>query len=198
MVHKIPHMETRYELLVKSGLKVFNTDDLVALWKTENRRDALESIKGYVNRGKMFNPFKGIYTFALNYEALELAQKLYPPSYITYYTALAKHGLIFQQYKEIHLFGNKTKKFEINGEEYLFHKVKEEILLNEEGIIQENNYSIASPERAVCDSLYLNNNIAFDNLRNIDVQKMLKIGKLYSNKRLEKDIEKLIKQIENE
>lgn len=193
MVQKIPLTMTKYDLLIKSNYNVFNVDDLVAIWASSNRRDVLESIKGYINREKVFNIFKGVYVLDKNYNKFELAQKLYTPSYITYYSALAVHGIIFQKYSDIHLFASNSKKIVVDGQKYIFHKMKTKVLMNQKGLDVIDNYTLASPERSICDSLYLNKRLTFDNLRNIKKEKLQEISRIYNNKRLEKDILQLLK-----
>lgn len=195
MVYFVPQVMTRYDQLVKSGFNVFNVDDLVAIWSMSDRRDALESIKGYVKRGKIISVFKGIYALEKDYSKFELGQKLFTPAYVSYYSALAFHGIIFQQYEDIHLFAVNSKLLIIDDQKYIYHKVKNEVLNNDTDILNENHYAIASAERAICDSLYLNRTIAFDNLRGVDTQKLERISKIYNNKRLITDIQNLIKHI---
>lgn len=185
---------TRYEMLLKSGCGVFNVDDLMVIWKTSTRRETLESIKGYINRKKVYNVYKGIYTSQENYNKLELAQKLVTPSYITYYTALAANGVIFQQYKDIHLFAKNSKKITVNGQNYIYHKVKTQVLMSSLGLKIVDNYTLAGVERSLCDSLYINKNMAFDNLRSINVNTLSDISKIYRNKRLENDVLKMFKK----
>ncbi len=185
---------TKYEKLLKTGRIIFNVDDLMVIWQDSNRRVVLESIKGYIERGKIFPIFKGIYSIKSDYNQFELGQKLFTPSYISYYSALAYHGIIFQKYGTIHLFATQSKKIEVNGQDYIFHKVREDILLNTAGIVKDNNFTISSPERAVADSLYINHEIAFDNLSNLDKNKLSKLSSIY-NKRVESDIKKLIEEI---
>ena len=72
--------------------------------------------------------------------------------------------------------------------------MNQEILHVQDGIINLENYTIATPERAICDSLNLNKTIAFDNLRNVNSEKLESISKIYNNKRLEADVKKIIKQ----
>lgn len=189
---------TRLEILQKTGFNIFTTDDLMVLWDVTNRRDVIESIKDYIRRERMYSIKRGIYSLDKDYDVNELAQKLLSPSYISYYSALAIHGIIFQKYSEIHCFALYSKDFNINDQKFIYHKINEDVLSIQEGIISEGKYTIASAERAICDSLYLNKTIAFDNLRNIDIEKLEKISRIYSNKRLEKDIKKLIKQIKTQ
>jgi predicted transcriptional regulator of viral defense system len=188
---------TKYNLLLKSNKNVFTVDDLVLLWSSEDRRKALESVKGYIRAGKLFSVHKGVYSLDEEYSRFELAQKLYTPSYISYLTALAFHGIVFQYYEDIHLFAENSKNIEVGNEKYIFHKAKDRVLYNDKGIIQIDNYNIASPERAVCDSLYLNPNIGFDNLEQIDENKLTQISMIYENKLLIKRVSKLIENLRN-
>ena len=58
------------------------------------------------------------------------------------------------------------------------------------------NYMIASKERAICDRLYLSKNYYFDNLENVNLEKLEIISEIY-NKRVILDIKKLIKNAEH-
>lgn len=185
---------TRLEILQKTESNIFTTSDLMVLWSVSDRRDAIESVKDYIRRERMFSIKRGIYSLAKQYDVRELAQKLISPSYLSYYTALSVHGIIFQKYSEIHAFALYSKTIVINDQKFIYHKISNQILHIQEGIIVEKGYTIASSERAICDSLYLNKTLGFDNLRNIDVEKLVKISKIYENKRLENDIKKLVKQ----
>lgn len=188
---------TRLEILLKSKQNIFTTDDLMVLWKVSNRREIIESVKDYVRRQRLFPLRRGIYLLTREYNKNELAQKLISPSYISYYTALAIHGIIFQKYSEIHSFSPYSKTFVIDEQKYVFHMMSQEILHIQDGIMNFENYTIATPERAICDSLNLNKTIAFDNLRNVNIEKLESVSKIYKNKRLEADVKKLIDQIKN-
>lgn len=186
---------TRYEVILKSGKSVFTVSDLVSLWELTNRRDAIESVKDYVRRGRLIRIQRGIYVLDRDYDVYELAQKLITPSYISYYTALNYNGVSFQHYSTIYCFSFYNKKTTLDSHNFFYHKVSEDILLNHLGVIQEKNYSIAGKERAICDSLYINKYIGFDNLREIDKDKLLEISRIYKNSRLESYIDKLVTEI---
>jgi len=183
--------------LQKSKHNIFTTDDLMVWLEVANRRDIIESAKDYVRRCRLFSVRKGIYSLTAEYDVNELAQKLISPSYISYYTALAIHGIIFQKYSEIHCFSPYSKTYTVNNQKFIYHKMNQEILHVQDGIINLENYTIATPERAICDSLNLNKTIAFDNLRNVNSEKLESISKIYNNKRLEADVKKIIKQIKD-
>ncbi len=79
----------------------------------------------------------------------------------------------------------------------IYKKVKDEVLLNPLGINSENNLSKATPERALCDVLYLFGNQFFDNIRGINWSLIVKINQdVYANNRIiSKWIQENTKQI---
>jgi len=60
--------------------------------------------------------------------------------------------------------------------------------------VQDNNITIACPERALVDMFYLDPEFYFDNLNNIDWDYCIEIAKIYQNKSLNKRINKLKEQ----
>ncbi|MBW6441783.1 hypothetical protein K0B04_02640 [Patescibacteria group bacterium] len=183
---------TKLEILQKTGLNVFTPDDLMVLWQSSDKRSVHESVKDYIRRERMFSIRRGIYLLNKEYDTFELAQKLISPSYISHYTALAYHGIIFQKYSDIHSFASYYKSITVDGKKFIYHKLKEEIFNIQDGLLITDKYTIAGPERAICDTLYLNKSIAFDNLRNIDTSKLKSISQIYNNKRLEDEVNTLI------
>ena len=112
----------------------------------------------------------------------ELANKIYSPSYISFFSALYHYGIIFQATpNEVFLAYKKseTKKLKNLKLEIHLKCLKESILLNDKWLTFTENYTIASPERAFLDSIYIYNNIYFDNLDILDIEKMTKIIPIY-------------------
>ena len=91
----------------------------------------------------------------------------------------------------IYSISTKTKDHTIQSKIYSYKTIKPEIALDPSGIYYNQWYAMASPERALCDRLYLTPNYYFDNLRNIDRNKVEEIAQIYNNKRLLLDIKKL-------
>jgi len=197
MVIYLPQMLTKIEKLYKSDLNVFNIEDLAILWNISNRRQLLESIKYYLRKGRLKALKRGVYITEKEYSEFELAQKLYTPSYISLYTALGFHGIIFQYYKDIYSLSLINKEFLINNRNYIYKSVKSDIFWNSKGIIDKNNFKIASPERAICDSIYLNIESGIDNFNSININKLTQISRIYKSKILTKKINKLINIIKN-
>ena len=146
---------------------------------------------GYVRRGEILNPRKGIYAKPA-YDEKELACLLYTPSYISLEYVLQRTGIVFQYSDEITSVGNLSRCIEIDGKVYRYRKIKGEILIDLSGILRDGNVNIASPERAFLDTLYLNSNYCFDNLSPLDKEKVLSLLPIYSSKTLEQRVSKIL------
>jgi len=142
---------------------------------------------GYVRRGEILNPRKGIYAKS-GYDEKELACLLYTPSYISLEYVLQRVGIVFQYSDEITCVGNLSRTLEIDGKVYRYRKIKGEILIDTSGIIREGNVNIASPERAFLDTLYLDSNYYFDNTSSLNKEKVLSLLPIYNNKTLEERV----------
>jgi len=184
---------TRIEILQKTGLNIFTLEDLISLWQVESTREIVESVKDYIRRKRLFRLHRGVYALSSEFDSRELAQKLITPSYISFLSALSVHGVIFQHYEELHSVCLCSKKYKIGNQEFIYHKLPASIFYNELGIVREKNFTIASPERAICDSLYLNKRVVFDNLKMVNRELVLQISKIYKNKRLERGIDTDVK-----
>lgn len=189
--------QTNIEKLITSGKKVFTTDDLAVIWQISDRNKLIQRIKYYLRNHRLIHIYKGIYAYG-EFTNLEVAQKLVPLSYVSLYTTAQIYGLTFQFYSTIFCLSLKSKKYEINGQKYEYHKVKESIFYSNIGLIKQNGLTLASKERTICDLLYVYPNFAFDNLSGVNVLELSAIASLYSNKRLKKDIASLIEVINKE
>lgn len=136
------------------------------------------------------NPFYGIYVLK-KYDIFEFACKLKKKAYISLETVLKKEWVIFQYYDNIFLISDNTLEKEVWWQNFKFNKIKDSILLNPLWLINKWNYIIASKERALCDRVYLSKNYYFDDLSNIDFDKLKEISYIY-NKRVILDINKII------
>lgn len=134
------------------------------------------ALKYAIRKGDLYRISKGIYSLSKEYSKQEFANKYRSPSYISLYTVFQKAGVVFQPYTSIFIISNRSKEVEIDSQKYIYRKIKDEILLNPMGINNENNTQIATPERAICDKLYLDGDEYFDNLRNIDWDSMRQLN----------------------
>jgi predicted transcriptional regulator of viral defense system len=177
-------MATKYNLLLQSGQNVFNIDNLSVIWGQKKRSDTVQSVRNYVKSGQLFRLRRGLYT--LNKDSLdvfEVANKAWTPSYVSGQTILAKHGTTYQSISTVHSISPTSKKIMIEGTIFLFHMVKEEIFYNQLGIENRHGIYFASLERAVADLLYYSGgNWQFENLENVNWEKLKEIALIYGQK----------------
>ncbi len=181
-------MEKDYILdLMRSKKTVFTFKDLILSWGESDVNFVKKKIYSYVKAGKMNAVRKGIYSKDKNYDKYELATKIYTPSYISLETVLGAAGITFQLYGQIFVVSYQTKEIECDGQKYSYNKIKDTILTNQAGIESRENYSIASPERAFLDVIYLHKDYYFDNLSPLNWDKVYEILSIYGgNKRMAK------------
>ncbi|OGZ99598.1 MAG: hypothetical protein A3G49_06085 [Candidatus Sungbacteria bacterium RIFCSPLOWO2_12_FULL_41_11] len=181
-------MEKYYILdLMRSKKTVFTFKDLILFWGKSDVNFVKKKIYRYVKAGKMNSIRRGIYSKDKDYNKYELATKIYTPSYVSLETALGASGVTFQLYGQIFVVSYTTKEIECDGQKYSYKKIKDIILTNQIGIESRENYSIASPERAFLDVIYLNKDYHFDNLSALNWEKVREILPIYGgNKRMAK------------
>lgn len=168
---------------------VFTIKDIALTWGEPNTELVKRRVYRYVKAGKLYAIRKGIYAKDKNYDKFELATKIFTPSYISLETVLAKAGIIFQFYGQIFVVSYLTREITADGQTYSYRKIKDSILTNNAGIETKDNYSVATPERAFLDVVYLNKDYHFDNLSGLNWVKVFEILPIYGgNKRIEKKI----------
>ncbi len=140
-----------------------------------------------VKAGQLLNLRRGIYAKE-KYDELELANKIYTPSYISLETVLRRAGVIFQYYKSIFAVSYLSRTVEAGGFRIVYRKIKREILLNKQGIEEQGNITIATPERAFLDGVFLWKNYYFDNLGSLDWGKVMELKQIYHSKVFDKRV----------
>lgn len=180
--------------LIKLKQTIFTTKDISLLWNSSDNAFIKEKLYRYTKSNKLFRIRKGIYSKDKNFDSNELATKIFIPAYISFETVLAKEGLIFQYYSQIFAASYQTKKITILNQEYVYRKIKNEILVNTAGIENKNSYSIATKERAFLDMIYINKNFYFDNLSVLNWNKVFDLLPIYNNKAMQKTVNKYYKE----
>lgn len=166
-------------LLLASKSTVFTISELKILFWIQNATQINAILQRMKHKNILKNIGYGLWVFQ-EYNPLELASKLTAPSYISLESVLQKSGIIFQHYeKTITLVSNNTFTKEIDGRIFEYHKIKNAILTNPIGLEYRGNFSIAKPERALCDMVYLYKQITFDNLTSLDYQQLETIAQIY-------------------
>jgi len=165
-----------------SSQTVFSFSDLSSAVAGYSGTKLKSALKYAVQRGDIIRISKAIYSLAKNYSKQEFANKYRSPSYISLYTIFQESGIVFQPYTSIYLIADRSEEVEVDMQKYIYRKIKDEILLNPLGINVVENIYKATPERAICDKLYLDGDEYFDNLRNINWNLMLELNeKIYEN-----------------
>lgn len=176
--------------LWRSKKTIYSFQELHQLWRDTSIKTIKSRLYHYTQKGDLYHIRRGLYALDKDYDKLEFATKIYIPSYISFETVLVSAGIVFQYYKRIFVATYQTRTLICDGQTYEFKKLKDEILTNNLGLENRETYWIASPERAVLDILYLNNDYYFDNLLGIKWDKLYEILPLYNNKRMEKVVDR--------
>ncbi len=181
----------KFALLLKTKKTVFKIDDLYQILWLENKFSLRNLVFRWGKEWLLKNVFYWIWCLP-NYNEYELANILQRPSYISLETVLYQKWIIFQNYSNsISSVWLKSRSITVWKKTYTYNTIKKEIFYNQTWIVYKDGYAIATLERALCDRIYLSPSYHFDNLRSINWNKVLEIAKIYDNKRLILDIEKL-------
>ena len=191
---KIPEKKDFILNLYQAKNTVFTIDEIALLSGEIERFNLKSKINYYVKKGDLRNVRKGIYT-KIEYDPLELATKIFTPSYISLETVLKKEGVIFQAYETIFIVSYLARKIEVNAHLFQYRRLKEKYLLAREGIVQKQNFAIATKERAFLDALYLYGEYYFDNLAVLDKDKIFALLDVFQSGTLSKRAKKIIKNV---
>ena len=172
--------------LLKSGKKLFHTQDLALLWGSENRNTLYTTIKRYLKKGVLIKVSKGLYstvpTDSLN--VYELGTSLiHRFCYVSCETVLEKEGVISQKVYPIIFVSSVSQKIEFKEQSFVYRQLQDQFLHNPDGVERKNSYFIATKERAVADMLYFNTKYYFDNPSLVDWEKVDRIQKAVGYKK---------------
>jgi len=145
----------------------------------------------YIQKDQLHPLRRGIYAKDKKYDKFELANRIYTPSYISFETVLSRAGVIFQSYGQIFIASYLTRELKIDDQIYSYRKIKDDILMRTQlpiGIEHKGTYSIATPERAFLDVVYLSKDYHFDNLSALNWEKVFEILPIFENVEMEKRV----------
>jgi len=161
---------------------VFTISDIKTVLGINDSKSIYNALSYALNTKELYKISNGIYSYDQSYSRKEFGNKYRTPSYISLYTVLQEEGVVFQPYSSISAITNRSEKADIDGQEYIYRKIKDRILLNPLGINEKNGVNIATLERAICDKLYLDGLEYFDNTKNINWDLMIQLNsEVYSN-----------------
>ena len=180
------------EVILNSSRSVFNIQSLRIMTECKNSQKLTQSLHYYVKEGKICNPRRGIYTKA-TYNEQEMACSLFRPAYISLEYVLQRAGVVFQYDDAITCVSYLNRIVEIDDKTYQFRIINPELWIGMEGIRQDDNILIATPERAFLDMVYLSaGNGYFDNLHPLNKTKVKQLLPLYQSKVLTERVIKLL------
>ena len=174
--------------LYKKPQTVFTLQEIALLFPEISYINLKKRMSYFAKSGSIKKLARGVYAKD-KYNILELANKLYTPSYISLETVLQKAGVNFQYYDSIFSVSYITRTVKAEGYTILYRRMKKEILFNKQGIEEKDNCAVASPERAFLDAVYIYKNYHFDNLSSLDWDKINELKNHYGSRRLLKRVE---------
>lgn len=184
--------------LLKSPKTVFTSKDIAIIWGETASPATLVRINYYVRKGELIKLRKGIYAKNQNYNKFELATRIFTPSYVSFETILVKEGLVFQFYEKIFVASYLTREIIIDSQAFLLRKIKDVVLTDPLGVEHRDETSLATKERAFLDTLYVNTDYHFDNLKGINWEIVFEILPIYTNQRMTKAVNRLYMQKDKE
>ena len=193
-MNKKPTKGEYLEVLLRSPKTVFSVKDAALLWGEERERIVAVRLNKYSKAGKLISLRRGVYAKDKNYDRLELATRIYTPSYISFETVLTRAGINFQYYETIFVASYVTREIKVDGQTISYIRMKDYVLSNTTGVEQNGNVAIATKERAFLDRIYISKDYHFDNLDVLDWDKVFEILPIYNNKRMEKKVNVYFKE----
>ena len=178
--------------IYKSQQSVFTTQALGMMFPQYDRTQLLQSLNYYKRKGAILNPRGGIYAKE-GYDREEMACALFWPTYISLDYVLAGSGVIYQYGTKITCVSYLNREIEIDGTTYSYHRMKPSAMGCPAGIQMRGCAAIASPERALVDSLYLFPDYQyFDNIDIIDKDRAKAIADEMGNRTLTERLKKVL------
>lgn len=173
--------------LYSSKNTVFTASEIAILIGETNMDNLKSKINRLVKNGTLISLRKGLYAKGDDFNILEAVNKIFTPSYISLETVLQKNGVTFQDYsRTIFVISYQTRSVKLGEFTIEFRKIKDNILNNQAGVVNDDGYAIATTERAFLDRIYLSGNYHFDNLGQIDWEKAGELVKIYNSKIMER------------
>jgi|Deesub1362B_J571_1020462.scaffolds.fasta_scaffold00015_60 predicted transcriptional regulator of viral defense system len=183
------------------------------LYLNQNKKTLLNELSYWQKKGLIIKLKKGIYVFneenrKMEISRLFIANELYFPSYISCEYALYFYGLIPEKVEDItSVTTKKTRVFKNPFGVFRYYHIKPSLFSGFRKVLDENNlpFLIATPEKAVFDFVYFNLRILkdkgedvfeysyrFQNIEDLNTQKLREIAKKVKNKTLHKVVDKFI------
>lgn len=177
--------------LSSKNLSLFTIADFKKFFSIQKDNTAYKIIER-LTKGRILKKLtKKRYLFSLAFvDDFQIANFLYPPSYISLESALCFYGIITQfPYQITSITFKKTKTIDALNKEFAYFHIKQNLFF---GYEKKENFLIALPEKALFDYLYFCNkglkNFEQDDfdLREIDKKRFSEFLKMAKDKKLNK------------
>ncbi len=185
---KPPSKGEYLETILRSPQTVFSTEDVALMWREGRREKISNRLNKYVSSGKLVQLRRGLYAKDSQYNPLELATRIYMPSYVSFETVLTIAGINFQYNNSIYIASYVNRELKIGPQTIIYVRMKDYVLRDITGIDHTKGFATATPERAFLDRLYVSKDYHFDNLGGLDWPLVFEILPIYHNKRLARTV----------
>ena len=174
--------------LYKKTQTVFTLQEIALLFPEIPYGNLKKRMSYFSKSGAIKKLSRGVYAKD-KFDILELANKVYTPSYISLETVLQKAGVIFQYYESIFAVSYVSRTVEVGGRTIVYRRMKKDVFLNKQGIEEQENVVMATPERAFLDAVFLYKNYHFDNLAPLNWDKIMELKNLYQSRAFNRRVE---------
>ena len=174
--------------LYKKTQTVFTLQEIALLFPEIPYGNLKKRMSYFSKSGAIKKLSRGVYAKD-QFNVFELANKVYTPSYISLETVLQKAGVIFQYYESIFAVSYVSRTVEVGGRTIVYRRMKKDVFLNKQGIEEQENVVMATPERAFLDAVFLYKNYHFDNLAPLNWDKIMELKNLYQSRAFNRRVE---------
>ena len=146
------------------GFPLLETKEMRLIFGNDFSKSFLNNLKNWLKKGHLIMLRRGLYFISeekRNVDLMDLATKIYPPSYVSMEAALGSYGIIPEAvFTTTSVTTRKTKEFSTILGMYKYQKIKKEAFGGFETSARNGiSFNLALPEKALVDFFYLNKNI---------------------------------------
>jgi hypothetical protein len=185
------------ETILRSPKTIFSIKDVSLMWGEDDESIISIRLSKYQKAEKLIRVRRGFYAKDNSYNRFELATRIYTPSYISFETVLTREGINFQYYGNIFVASYLNREISVGDQKITLIYMKDYVLSNDVGIEHKEGYALASCERAFLDRIYVSKDYHFDNLTNLNWDKVFEILPIYDNNRMDKKVKKYFKSYQS-
>lgn len=186
-------MQNILKIIWKSPQTVFTISQLSVILQEPRTDLIVKRMYYYTRQGSMLSLRRGIYAKS-SYNPEELACVLYTPCYLSLEYVLQQSGVIFQMDETLTMVSPLSRSVTIDSHHIRYRQMRGDLIASMAGIENRLNINIATPERALLDTMYLQPHCHFDNLHPLSRPMIRQLLPIYQNKRLTERVEKLLSQ----